>query len=70
VDRVSADTTRGFPLWLDRETWGVITDALIEHRASAQNRKGANSASTSDVRADLCADTIRRINDAGRVLLP
>lgn len=57
-------TARGFALWLDRETWGVVTDALIEHRVSSRARKVANVESTSDIRADLCADAIRQINDA------
>jgi hypothetical protein len=64
----TTDTARGFSIWFDRETWGVITDALIEHRASAQGRKDANAASTSDVRADLCAETIQRITAAAAVL--
>jgi hypothetical protein len=55
-------------LAFDRESWGLIVDALIEHRASAEQRKSANSASTSDIRADLCADLIVKINDANRLL--
>jgi len=55
---------RGGPLWLDREQWGIVTDALIEHRASATARKGANSASNSDVRAEMCVQIIQTINTA------
>lgn len=58
---------RGGPLWLDREQWGVITDALIEHRASATARKGMNSASNSDVRAEMCVQLIQTINTAAEV---
>jgi hypothetical protein len=64
----ATDTARGFAIWFDRETWGIITDALIEHRASAQGRKAANAASTSDVRAEMCAEAIAEINHAGRTL--
>jgi hypothetical protein len=58
------DPMVGFALRLDREQWGVVIDALIEHRASATRRKAGNSASTSDVRADMCADLIGQINAA------
>lgn len=57
----------GFGLDLNREEWGVIIDALIEHRESAQLRKDVNSASTSDLRVGMCADLIARIgSDDGR----
>jgi hypothetical protein len=51
-----------FSMRFNREEWGVITDALIQHRGHATERKSANSESTSDVRADMCADLIRRLN--------
>lgn len=44
------------------EELGVIVDALIAHRTHAHGRKSANSESTSDVRSEMCADLIRRIN--------
>jgi hypothetical protein len=55
------DPMIGFDMWLDRESWGVIIDALIEHRGSATKRKAGNSESTSDMRADLCAELIGQI---------
>ena len=57
---------RGGALWLDREQWGVIVDALIEHRGSADARKKVNSESTSNVRADACLDLIGQINAAAK----
>lgn len=53
VDRV------GGSMWLDREDWGIVLDALIEHRASAEHRKAVNTESTSDVRVDTCVRLIR-----------
>jgi hypothetical protein len=41
--------------------WGIVIDALVEHRASAERRKAANSESTSDTRADACARMIAAI---------
>lgn len=61
---------RGGALWLSREEWGVVTDALIEHRESAGVRKAANSESTSDDRATMCAALIGRIGAAARHLRP
>jgi hypothetical protein len=52
---------RGGSFWFSREDWGVITDALIEHRESATRRKAANSESTSDERADTCVRLIETI---------
>lgn len=45
-----------------REEWGVVVDALIQHREHAEDRRAANPESTSDVRADMCVDLIQRIN--------
>lgn len=53
---------RGGSMYFDREEWGVIVDALIQHREHAKERKTVNSESTSNVRAEMCADLIRRIN--------
>lgn len=55
---------RGGALWLDREQWGIVMDALIEHRDSATKRKGANEASNSDARAETCLDVIGMIGAA------
>lgn len=55
---------RGGPIWLDRNQWGVVVDALIEHKRSAELRKDTNPASTSDERADLCDALIAVINAA------
>lgn len=57
------DTTRGASMWLSREDWGVVTDALMEHGASAGRRKDANPESTSDVRVDDCARMLVAIRD-------
>jgi hypothetical protein len=48
-------------LVMDREEAGVVIDALIEHAHSARQRKRRNSASTSDVRVEMCEDLIRRV---------
>jgi hypothetical protein len=61
VPLIQADTPKPADLF-DDEEWGIIVDALIEHRASAEKRKGVNPFSTSNHRADLCADLIGRIN--------
>lgn len=53
---------RGGSVWLDREEWGVVLDALIREAAHAAQRKAGNPASTSDVRADLCNAIIGKIN--------
>lgn len=55
---------RGGPVWMDRDQWGIVTDALIEHRANADSRKAANDASSSDIRADMCTTIIALIRDA------
>lgn len=55
---------RGGPLWLDREQWGIVVDALIEHSASATARKSANSESNSDTRAGIANALIAKINAA------
>lgn len=61
---------RGGAIWLSREEWGVVTDALIEHKASALARKAGNVESTSDERATMCTDLIGRINDAAAPVTP
>ncbi len=59
-----------FAMRFDREEWGVIVDALIQHRAHADDRKRGNSESTSDVRASMCADIITRVGQqAGHIPL-
>lgn len=57
---------RGGSLWADREDWGVVIDALIEHRASSANRKNGNPESTSDARAEKCGELIGRITTAAK----
>jgi len=47
---------------LDREQWGIVIDALIEHAASAAARKHVNPESTSDVRVTMCNDLISLLN--------
>jgi hypothetical protein len=54
----------GGALWFDREQWGVVVDALAQHRGHATERKSVNPASNSDERAEMCAEMIRRINEA------
>lgn len=63
---IKAWDKRGGVLRLDREEWGVIVDALIEHRESALFRVMVNSESTSNNRADMCLDLIGQINAAAR----
>jgi hypothetical protein len=48
-------------LELNSDEEGIVIDALVEHAASARRRKDVNSASTSDVRAEICERIIRRI---------
>lgn len=55
---------RGGAIWLDREQWGVVIDALIEHHKHSTSRKAINPESTSDVRADECVRIIQTINAA------
>lgn len=55
---------QGGAIWLSREEWGVVIDALIEHQESALTHKAGNSESTSDERAAICADLIGRIGAA------
>jgi hypothetical protein len=49
---------RGGSMWLDRDQWGVIIDALIKERAHAEARGTA----ASDVRAAMCVDLLERID--------
>jgi hypothetical protein len=51
---------------LSAEERGVIIDALIEHRASATQRKSTNPQSTSDERAAMCVDLIQRLGEHPR----
>ena len=53
-------------LTLDREQWGWVVDGLILEIARSESRKAANTASTSDIRAEECRDLILQINEACR----
>jgi len=61
---------RGGTAYFNLDEAGVVIDALIEHRASAEKRKSTNSASASDERANMCASLIGRLSTLASAHLP
>lgn len=64
VEALARWDKRGGAVWFDRDEWGLVTDALIDLRASAEARKKGNPESTSDVRAAMCVSMLTRLNTA------
>lgn len=60
----------GFSIWFNREQWGAVIDGLMLERDRSIGRKKVNSESTSDARADMCAELVRAIGDASAASMP
>ena len=56
------DPMVGFSMWLNRESWGHVTDGLILLIAEAKQRQAANPMSTSGARAREIEGILRRLN--------